>query len=103
MVSRHPFIVLFYFNLGSSFKSRRFQLNRPEPETRGPITAGVNAAPVAARFIPAEALGAVGAASRDRAASRRAQSWNVGQTGKALERQYASWWASARGAGWTSA
>ena len=39
------------------------------------------------------------ASSRARAASRRAQSWNVGQTGNALERQYASWWARARGAG----
>ena len=37
------------------------------------------------------------------AASRRAHSWNVGQTGKALERQYASWCASARGAGSGSA
>ena len=37
------------------------------------------------------------------AASRRAQSWNVGQTGNAEERQYASWCASARGAGRGSA
>ena len=37
------------------------------------------------------------------AASRRAQSWKVGQTGNALDRQYASWWASARGAGGDSA
>src|SRR5262249_22500694 len=42
-------------------------------------------------------------AARACAASRRAQSWNVGHTGNALERQYASWWASARGAGVTSA
>ena len=48
----------------------------------------------------AATLAAVAAAPRDGAAepracaaSRRAQSWNVGQTGKALERQYASWWA----------
>ena len=39
------------------------------------------------------------AGGRAAAASRRAQSWNVGQTGNADERQYASWWASARGAG----
>ena len=39
-------------------------------------------------------------AARDAcAASRRAQSWKVGQTGNARERQYASWWARARGAG----
>src|SRR5512146_12456 len=37
------------------------------------------------------------------AASRRAQSWKVGQTGKALDRQYASWCATARGAGSGSA
>ena len=37
------------------------------------------------------------------AASRRAQSWNVGQTGNALERQYASWCAAARGDGTSSA
>ena len=40
---------------------------------------------------------------RDRAASRRAQSWNVGQTGNEPERQYASWWAKALGAGGESA
>ena len=38
-------------------------------------------------------------APRACAASRRAQSWNVGQTGNALDRQYASWCATARGAG----
>ena len=37
------------------------------------------------------------------AASRRAQSWNVGHTGNADDRQYASWCASARGAGRASA
>ena len=37
------------------------------------------------------------------AASRRAQSWNVGHTGNAEERQYASWCAAARGAGRGSA
>ena len=36
-------------------------------------------------------------------ASAEKYSWKVGQTGKADERQYASWWASARGAGRTSA
>ena len=51
----------------------------------------------------AEAAAAAADASRARAASRRAQSWNVGQTGNALERQYASWWARARGAGRASA
>ena len=45
----------------------------------------------------------VSAADRACAASRRAQAWNVGQTGNALERQYASWWASARADGRTSA
>ena len=75
-------------------------LAAPVAALRGGVAA---AAPVAARFIPADALGAVGAPPRDRAASRRAQSWNVGQTGNALERQYASWWASARGAGRASA
>ena len=52
------------------------------------------------------ALGAVSARSpapRACAASRRAQSWNVGQTGNALDRQYASWCATARGAGGDSA
>jgi len=43
------------------------------------------------------------ASSRARAASRFAQSWNVGQTGNAEDRQYASWWARARGAGCDSA
>ena len=42
-------------------------------------------------------------APRACAASRRAQSWNVGQTGNALDRQYASWCATARGAGGDSA
>src|SRR5829696_3005637 len=40
----------------------------------------------------------VAAAGRAAAASRLAQSWKVGQTGNAEDRQYASWWASARGA-----
>ena len=40
---------------------------------------------------------------RAAAASRRAQSWNAGQTGNADARQYACWWASARGAGIDSA
>jgi hypothetical protein len=44
-----------------------------------------------------------GGAGRAAAASRRAQSWNVGHTGKADDRQYASWCASARGAGRVSA
>lgn len=42
-------------------------------------------------------------APRACAASRRAQSWNVGQTGNALDRQYASWCARARGPGVASA
>ena len=40
---------------------------------------------------------------RDLAASRLAQSWNTGQAGNPDERQYASWWARARGAGGVSA
>ena len=39
-------------------------------------------------------------APRACAASRRAQSWNVGQTGNALDRQYASWCASGARRGW---
>src|SRR6476646_2057094 len=42
-------------------------------------------------------------AARAWAASRRAQSWKVGHTGKADERQYASWCARARGAAGDSA
>lgn len=40
---------------------------------------------------------------RARAASRRAQSWKIGHAANDGERQYASWWASARGAGRGSA
>ena len=65
------------------------------------------APPAAATLAPAAAAAAVASAAalsvRACAASRRAQAWNVGQTGNALERQYASWWASARGAGSASA
>ena len=38
-----------------------------------------------------------------RAASRFAQSWNTGHAGKPADRQYASWWANARGAGGVAA
>ena len=62
------------------------------------------AAPAAATVaVPPTPIRSARARRASRAASRRAQSWNVGQTGKALERQYASWWASARGAGRVSA
>ena len=52
---------------------------------------------------PSAAVSARSPAPRACAASRRAQSWNVGQTGNALDRQYASWCATARGAGGDSA
>ena len=60
------------------------------------------AAAAATPAAPAPAA-AADASARACAASRRAHSWNVGQTGNALDRQYASWWASARGAGGDSA
>src|SRR5262245_51242717 len=56
--------------------------------------------PAATASIEVEDFGASG---RDLAASRLAQSWKVGQTGNADERQYASWCARARGAGFDSA
>jgi hypothetical protein len=57
-----------------------------------------------AALIPAAEAPAAGTwPGRACAASRRAQSWNVGQTGNADERQYASWCANARGAGTASA
>ena len=52
-------------------------------------TSAVPAAEAAA-IAPETAAGLAAALPLARAASRRAQSWNVGQTGNALERQYAS-------------
>ena len=58
----------------------------------------------AARIAARKSERPAGGASRLAcAASRRAQSWKIGQTGNAAARQYASWWASARGAGGVSA
>ncbi len=83
---------------------------------------GPRAPPAAAAAAPAAPVQGGGAfQSRDRpgagggsgvaagppaatlAASRRAQSWKVGQAGKEGDRQYACWWARARGAGRISA
>ena len=69
----------------------------------GRSTTSAGSAAEAAAIAPDTAAGLAAAFPLARAASRRAQSWNVGQTGNALERQYASWWASARGAGVGSA
>ena len=68
--------------------------------------AGATAAASADAAAPAAAAPPADAAPTgpsERAASLRAHSWNTGQTGNALDRQYASWWARARGAGGESA
>src|SRR5262249_12473649 len=64
---------------------------RSSRASRSPPSACSAAAATAAVAAPAAAAGLAGELPLARAASRRAQSWNVGQTGKALERQYASW------------
>ena len=75
----------------------------PSSEARAASTSATGLEAEATMAPPTPASPTVPATDRACAASRRAQAWNVGQTGKALERQYASWWASARAAGRTSA
>lgn len=76
---------------------------------RSSASSSAPSGPSAVALIPAPTAAAAASSSTGAwpgvacAASRRAQSWNVGHTGNADERQYASWCASARGAGLGSA
>ena len=91
---------------GAGFEPRHSSAESPPASPGRAVDAAYPAAAaVAAPDVAAPRPGPASAspAARARADSRRAQSWNVGHTGNALERQYASWWARARGAGWTSA
>ncbi len=59
--------------------------------------------PVRARARPPPGIAAASPDPTTRAASRRAQSWNVGQAANDADRQYSRWCAIARGAGSGSA
>ena len=83
---------------------RRSRSDGDPRRARGSRGSGASSgSPLASGWAVSAARGRSPPSPRACAASRRAQSWNVGQTGKALDRQYASWCAKARGDGTSSA